>query len=139
MTIKFEEIIPTDNQIDELYGLLKSRKFSISHKNVPSKIEHHDFICDHPYVVWYLLYKNSSLIGSVYIQFDNSIGLNLIEYYEEDVLTVINYIKNYHDPLPSIKSIRRGEFFLNIASENTSLIAIMKNLKKSEIQRSFII
>ena len=139
MAIKFKKIIPTETQIDELYVLLKNRKYSISHKSVPSKIEHYDFVSEHPYVVWYLLYKNTSLIGSVYLQFDNSIGINLIEHYEEDVLTVINHIKNNHKPLPSIKSVQRDEFFVNVASENTNLIKILKNLDKNEIQRSFVV
>ena len=50
MAIKFKKIIPTETQIDELYVLLKNRKYSISHKSVPSKIEHYDFVSEHPYV-----------------------------------------------------------------------------------------
>ena len=139
MEIEFEKIIPTDSQIDELYVLLTSRKYSISHKTVPSKSEHTDFVSEHPYVAWYILYKNTSLFGSVYVQFDNSIGINLLEYCEKDTLTVINHIKNNHKPLRSIKSVRRNEFFVNVASENTILIKTLKNLNKYEIQRSFII
>ena len=139
MTIKFEKIIPNDFQINELYNLLTIKKYPISHKTLPSESEHCNFVFHHPYVVWYLLYKNMSLIGSVYVQFDNSIGMNLIEYDQEDLLKVINHIKNNYSPLPSIKSFRRGSFFLNVSSKDTPLIKILKKLEKVEIQRSFIL
>lgn len=137
--IEFKKIIPTNSQIDELYALLVDRKYSISHKKVPSKSEHSDFVSQHPYVAWYLAYKNTSLIGSVYVQFDNSIGINLTEVFESDVVSVINYIKNNHKPLLPIKSVRSSEFFVNVASENTNYIQILKNLGKEEVARSFVI
>lgn len=139
MTIKFEKLVPTNSQIDELFTLLSNRRYSISHKTKPSKRAHNSFVSGHPYVVWYLLYKNESSIGSVYIHFDNSIGLNLIDFNEEDVLSIIDRIKNEHSPLPSKKSERRGEFFLNVSSDNKPLIKVLNNLTKIEFQRSFII
>ena len=60
MSLKFERIIPTQNQIDELFFLLQSRKYFISHKTPPSKKEHSDFVSEHPYLVWYLIYKNKN-------------------------------------------------------------------------------
>ena len=139
MSLKFEKIIPTQNQNDELFSLLNNRKYSISHTSTPSKKEHSDFVSEHPYLVWYLIYKNKNLIGSVYLQTDNSIGIDLIEYYENEILLVFKYIKNNHKPLPSIKSVRGDEFFMNVSSENTNLIKILKNLDKYEIQRSFLV
>jgi len=139
MSLKFEKIIPTQNQNDELFFLLNNRKYSISHTSTPSKKEHSDFVSEHPYLVWYLIYKNKNLIGSVYLQTDNSIGIDLIEYYENEILLVFKYIKNNHKPLPSIKSVRGDEFFMNVSSENTNLIKILKNLDKYEIQRSFLV
>ena len=139
MSLKFEKIIPTQNQNDELFFLLNNRKYSISHTSTPSKKEHSDFVSEHPYLVWYLIYKNKNLIGSVYLQTDNSIGIDLIEYYENEILSVFKYIKNNHKPLPSIKSVRGDEFFINVSSENMNLIQILKNLDKYEIQRSFLV
>lgn len=139
MSLKFEKIIPTQNQNDELFSLLNNRKYSISHTSTPSKNEHSEFVSAHPYRVWYLVYKNKSLIGSVYLHVDNSVGIDLIEYYESEIFSVIKYIKDNHKPLPSIKSVRRDNFFINVASENEHLIKILKKLDKSEIQRSFLI
>lgn len=139
MPLTFEKIIPTQNQNDELFFLLNSRKYSISHTNLPSKNEHSEFVSAHPYRVWYLIYRNKNLIGSVYLQTDNSIGIDLIEYHENDILSVIKYIKNNYKPHSSIKSVRRDEFFINVSSENSHLIKILKNLDRNEIQRSFLV
>lgn len=139
MSLKFVKIIPTQNQNDELFFLLNNRKYSISHTSTPSKKEHSDFISEHPYLAWYLIYTNKNLIGSVYLQTDNSIGIDLIEYNENEILSVFKYIKNNHKPLQSIKSVRRDEFFINVSSENTNFIKVLKNLDKHEIQRSFLV
>lgn len=139
MSLTFEKIIPTQNQNDELFFLLNNRKYSISHTNTPSKNEHSEFVSAHPYRIWYLIYKNRSLIGSVYIHTDNSVGVDLIEYSESEIFSVIKYIKDNHRPLPSIKSVRRDTFFINVPSENERFLKILKKLNKNEIQRSFLI
>ena len=139
MSITFEKIIPTQNQNDELFFLLNSRKYSISHTNLPSKNEHSEFVSSHPYRIWYLIYKNRRLFGSVYLHTDNSVGVDLIEYTESEIFSVIKYIKDNHKPLPSIKSVRRATFFINVPSENERFVKSLKNLNVNEIQRSFLI
>tara|TARA_X000000368_G_C23039524_1_gene716242 strand:- start:1457 stop:1876 length:420 start_codon:yes stop_codon:yes gene_type:complete len=139
MSLKFEKIIPTQDQNDQLFFLLNNRKYSISHTSMPSKNEHSEFVSAHPYRVWYLAYKNKNLIGSVYLHIDNSVGIDFIEYCESEIYSVIKYIKDNHQPLPSIKSVRRDNFYINVASENEHLVKILKKLDKSEIQRSFLI
>lgn len=135
--MKFERIISTKKQIDELFFLLKSRKYSISHADTPSQKEHSDFVLNNPYRAWYLVYKDRSLIGSVYLHEDNSIGINLTEYFEKDISSIIKYIKDNYKPLPPIKSVRSSNFFINVSSENKHLIEILKKLDKNVIQHSF--
>lgn len=137
--ISFEKVIPTKNQVEELYLLLSKRKSSISHNKVPSLKEHTEFVSENPYIEWYLIYKDKDLSGSVYVQSDNSVGLSLNQPNQEDVLEVIAFIKNNHQPLPSIKSLRRENFFVNIAPDDFNLIKILNKLNKNEIQRSFVI
>jgi hypothetical protein len=137
--IEFVKVIPNKNQFKELYLLLSHRKNSISHDKLPSFEEHRKFVSENPYIEWYLLFKNKELLGSVYIQSDNSIGINLNLLNEDDLIEIIKFIKDNHQPLPSIKSLRRGEFFINIPSNDSIFVEILKKLNKSEIQRSFII
>ena len=139
MTIIFEKIIPTENQFEKLYFLLKNRKHSVSHNKLPSKTEHKKFVIENPYLEWYLFYRDKNLLGSFYLQSDNSIGLNLDKPNKNDLIEIVEYIKANHNPLPPIKSLRRGEFFLNVADENLDLIKILKKLDKTEVQRSFVI
>ena len=139
MTIIFEKIIPTENQFEKLYFLLKSRKYSVSHNKLPSMTEHRKFVIENPYVVWYLFYRDNNILGSFYLQSDNSVGINLNKPNTDDLLEIIKYVKTNYNPLPPIKSLRRSEFFLNVAAENLDLIQILKKLNKTEVQRSFVI
>ncbi|MBO6971849.1 MAG: hypothetical protein JJ840_07765 [Prochlorococcus marinus CUG1431] len=139
MILNFEKIIPTSKQVSELYELLLDRKNSISHKDTPSLIEHNNFVLSNPYIAWYLIYKKEKLIGSLYLHSDNSIGLNSNKSKKEDVTEIIAFVKANHKPLPPIKSVRRGEFFINVSSNNGVLLKILKKIGKNEIQRSFIL
>lgn len=139
MKIIFEKIIPTKNQINDLFFLLKNKNFNISHVEIPSKKEHSLFVENNPYIMWYLLYQNNNLLGSVYLQDDNSVGINLLYCNTINVSEVINFIKKNHKPKPPIKSVRRENFFINISSKNTTMIKIMQKLNKIEIQHSFLI
>ncbi len=138
MSLKFEKVLPDDTQIEKLFSILKNRRYSISHKNMPLFNEHKNFVNNNPYLEWYLIYKNESVFGSVYINHDNSIGLNLImDYFKKDIKEIIQHIKDMHKPLTEKKSIRRGDFFINISPKNKKLIKILKEINKNEIQRSF--
>ena len=139
MTLDFEKIIPTSNQVSDLYELLLDRKNSISHTETPSLNEHHKFVLSHPYIAWYLIYKSEKLVGSLYVHSDNSIGLNVNQSTKEDVSEIISFIKANHKPLPSVKSVRRRDFFMNVSSDNGDLIKCLQQLGKEEIQRSFVV
>lgn len=141
MTIKlhYENIIPNQKQIDDLYNLLLEREFSISHHTIPTKEEHEKFVINFPYLAWYIIRKGNDLCGSVYIQNDNSIGINFNKLTLEDVEDIISFIKANHKPLNAIKSVRRGEFLINVPSNNEELIVILHQLKKKEIQKTFIL
>lgn len=137
--LEFEKVIPTSSQIDDLYLLLKKRTHSISHINLPTKNEHRKFVSGNPYLSWYLIRKKNDLIGSVYLKSDNSIGLNFNEFNRQIIYEVIAYIKKHYKPLSAIKSVRREEFYVNVAYRNKKLIKILQSLSKNEIQRSFSI
>ena len=138
-TLIFEKIIPTSNQVNDLYELLSKRIYSISHYKLPSKEEHREFVLKNPYLYWYLIKKNDQLHGSLYLQSDNSIGIDFSEPKEEDLIQIFSFIKSVHQPLAPIKSLRRNDFFINVASNNHNLINLLKQMEKKEIQRSFII
>jgi pseudaminic acid synthase len=124
--ITLQRIIPTTDQIVMLYNLLKTRKFNISHNVMPTMDQHDSFVRSNPYRGWWLIYdaiNNSNIIGSVYVSFDNSVGVNLdldkiafsAEYFTKILKKEIN-------PLPPQPSIIFGDFFYNISPKNNNLI-----------------
>ena len=139
MEIVFKKVIPTESQIEQLYSFLEKRKSSISHRKTPSKVDHTKFVEKHPYLGWYLAYKGDDIICSVYVQSDNSIGVNLLEGFEDCFPDIVKFIKKKHKHLPPIKSIRRNTFLVNVSSQNIKLLKYLNDLNFEEIQRSFLV
>ena len=65
--------------IDDLFFLIQNKKNNISNTHPPSKSDHNKFCCDHPYRVWFLVYEDKKLYGSIYITNENSIGINFLD------------------------------------------------------------
>ena len=123
MTIIFEKIVPTACQIEELFKLLLSRVHNISHQVMPSYGEHSEFVNKHPYRVWYLMHKNNRYIGTVYLTYENSIGINTNDDLIDGLLLrIIDKIKSEFEPLPPIKSIRANHFSINVSPSNRAMI-----------------
>ena len=138
--MNFELVIPTLAQIETLYTLLKNRSHSISHKGLPSFDEHAEFVQNHPYRKWIIVKDAEIAIGSVYIQYDNSIGLNVDSLVTcEQIIKILKGIYTSYLPLPAVPSVRFGEFFLNVATDNKMLQKKLLNAGFFEIQRTFVL
>ena len=131
--IKLQSIIPTSEQIALLYNLLKNRKFNISHNSMPSVDQHDSFVRNHPYRGWWLIYdaqNKSNVIGSVYVSFDNSVGINIemdkIEFSAEYFTKIL---KKEINPLPPELSKRFEDFFYNVPPNNNDLITWLSNCR----------
>ena len=85
LDIEFESVKGTLKQIDALYDLLKKREHNISHQSLPTFEEHEIFVKSFPYKKWYLVTSQDGYIGSCYLDYNNSIGLNLIDESPEGV------------------------------------------------------
>ena len=138
--IELQRVIPTNDQIALLYDLLKNRKFNISHSSMPTMNQHDSFVRSHPYRGWWLIYdasNNSDTIGSVYVGFDNSVGLNIdlnkitfsAKYFTQTLLKEIN-------PLPPEPSKIFGDFFFNISPKNNDLQTWLEESKYNVTQIS---
>ena len=138
--IYFEKIIPTLDQIKLLYLQLKERSYNISHKVLPSFEEHKDFVNNNPYRAWFIVKHESSFIGNIYIQYDNSVGLNIGENITSfQIQKVLSLIYSQLSPLESVPSSRRGGYFVNVPSSNISLQKKLNFIKCIEIQRAYIL
>jgi len=135
----FELVIPTLVQIETLYAQLTSRSYKISHKILPSFVEHTRFVLHHPYREWVIVKDNGRAIGNVYIHFDNSIGLHIESpKYFDRVDEVLRFVNTSFLPLPAEPSVRIGEFFFRVSSDNRLLQEKLSILGFREVERTFV-
>ena len=120
--LHLEEVSKNENSIKVLYELLKNRKFNISNKILPSYDDHKSFVLNHPYRKWFFVKKDNHLVGSVYIQYDNSIGINFefskVNFgFEEFIKEIYKTIS----PLKPQPSKVYSNFFVNVPILNKDL------------------
>lgn len=137
--IDFEEVKKNNQHINILYKLLDSRKYSISHKLMPSKSDHRNFVKNHPYRNWYLIKIEDIYIGTVYLTCDNHISISIDKDKYNFIQDIIDWICNEHKPLSEIKSIRPGFFQMNVPIADLELLGILNNAGHKKIQITYII
>ena len=137
LNISFEKVIGNDEQIELLYSHLKSRNFGISHKLLPLYQDHITFVKNHPYRYWAFVLENNFPVGTVYLQTNNSIGLNLQQPTRHLVSEVLRHIRKNFEPEKEITSIIPSYFYLNVACANEELNKILLELDAIPLQMSY--
>ena len=137
LNISFEKVIGTDEQIELLYSHLKNRNFGISHKLLPLYLDHITFVKNHPYRYWAFVIENNFPVGTVYLQTNNSIGLNLQQPTRHLVSEALRHIQNNFEPEKEITSIIPSYFYLNVACANEELNKILLELDAIPLQMSY--
>lgn len=135
--ISFDLIKKDFDQIKILYDLLKNRDFNISHSDIPTFDEHKMFVMNHPYRTWYLVKENNEFIGSFYIKIDNSIGINITNETQENIISILEFIKKNFTPLPQEKSMVPNYFYINIPALNLNLQNILNIINTPLLQVSY--
>jgi len=135
--IFFELVTNTSEQISNLYQLLKDRNFSISHENLPSYSDHENFVKNAPYRFWYIIKYSDEVIGSFYLKWDNSIGINLNKAEKNLVVEIINHVRASLEPMPEVPSFTPNYFYLNVSVHNQNLIDIIEELGEERLQVSY--
>ena len=134
---RFKSVVSCEQHKKLLYSLLKQRRYNISHKELPKYADHCDFVQNHPYLLWCLVYSNEQLKGAVYVKHDNSIGLNLLDQKVEIVKSCVDFIKSHivaGDRKPSVINPR---FHINVPHENEELKSILRSLGMVSLQETF--
>ena len=128
---------PTQSEIDFLYELMLERRYNISHSICPSILEHEHFVRNHPYKDWLIVCMKGECIASLYLGFDNSVGIHLLEEYSHLLPIVLAEFERSFDPLPSKPSVVRGEFFFNVAPDDVEKIRQFEDSGYAIIQFTF--
>ena len=137
--VNLERVIPSDKQIHKLFYFLESRSHFISHKDMPEYSGHEEFVQNNPYRVWYIVNLNRKCVANLYVQNDNSIGLNNFENLEVDVISkVLEILFSEVNPLNAMPSKRFGKFFFRISSSNFILQKKIGKLGYSPSEISYV-
>ena len=115
-----------EDDIKFLYELLKSRKFSISHEEMPSYEEHREFVINNPYFKWYIIKLEKVSIGSLYINFDNSVSIKILDKFINYLDEIVSEFHLNFKPQDPIKSIRYKDFFFNLNPKDEYMINTLK-------------
>ena len=108
--LKFIKVNSKDESHNKfLFDCLAKRKFNISHKNTPNFEEHCIFVREHPYRKWFLISYKSSLIGSIYVLYDNGIGLDLESF---NYYLIKDILKELSFKIKPLKAIIKKHIFL---------------------------
>jgi len=135
--LQFAKVIPTDADINDLYTILKKRKHSISHAEMPEYNQHAEFVSNHPYQKWWIVRKENELMGSVYITNENAVGINLSFDNTDFFKEIISWVTSENTPLPPIPSVRPSFFYINVAPTNDSLINAIDQMNGEVTQVSY--
>ena len=135
--IIFREVTNSKEEICILYELLKERSFNISHSSMPEFHDHENFVKNHPYKNWYIVFLEDKPIGTFNIKFDNSIGFNLIKQETFIIKNILDFVKANFVPEPAVKSMTPNYFYCNISSKNIELRNIFEKLNFQFLQISF--
>lgn len=135
--VTFEQVTGSERHVSALYRLLNARTHRISATKNVSKPDHRRFVEDHPYRAWWLVLKEGSVIGSVYLGKDNSIGVDLTDEHVGLLPDVVSEVVDKHRPLPAIPSVRRRSFFINVAPNDLQKIDQIRRLGWEKAQETF--
>ena len=128
--IKFKKV--GNNDLDFLYDLLKYRdeNSNISHKKMPTFLQHKKFVNSKPYGYWYIILQDNEEIGSVYITMINEIGLHLKQEFNNLKLEIkiLNLLMLKHP---------KTRFLININPKNKKRINFLKKNGFKLIQYTF--
>ena len=132
--INLEKVFGSDRQKNILFKLLKQRKYKISHSQLPDINLHNKFVENHPYRAWFIVFNKQEEIGTFYIKFDNSIGINLIIQNKENIEFILKFIKSNFSPKGNHQLFLN---ILNIANDIYQLQCILEEIELYKLQISY--
>ena len=140
-SIVIEPVDKSKNHKKLLFELFKKRnkETRISSSSRLSFQVHEKFVETNPYRYWFLVKKDSNFIGSVYVTYENFIGIFLVDKHIDKLESVIRIIKNQCKPLQAIPSVRNMGFSINVSIENKILADELQKMGANLIQKTYAI
>lgn len=138
--INFLEIEKNNlEHIKILFDILKKRDKNISHQSVPEFDDHVEFVKKNPYRKWFFIISSKGFIGTIYVTYENTIGINVINEESFAMKCALEYIFKTIKPLPAIPSVRNKLFSVNLSPNNITLKKVLVEIDAELIQETYII
>ena len=136
---EFLEVCTRDDEhIKSLYTLLLARLHNISHEKMPPYKDHVNFVKNHPYRKWFLIKSKNHAVGSIYLTFNNGIGVNFNEdLSDKDLEKILKHALFKHQPLNEIKSVRTSKFHIRLNPSNKKLIRVASGIGMKLIEQTY--
>ena len=129
--MKLVDVYKHKNSAELLYRLLQEREQHqcISHKALPSFINHLRFVQSKPYLAWYLVELGGEIIGATYLTKHREIGIFLFNEHR--------YMGYGAKAVQLLMDAHPGPFLANIAPTNPGSAEFFHNLGFRHIQNTF--
>lgn len=77
--MKLVDVYDGPKAADVLYELLAERpaKARISHRKMPTRADHENFVASRPYLAWYLIEVDGDRVGAIYLTHANEVGVGI--------------------------------------------------------------
>ena len=129
--MKLIDVYKHKKSAELLYQLLQEREQHqcISHKELPSFINHLRFVDSRPYLAWYLVELRGTVIGATYLTRQREIGIFLFRKHQGKSLgaKAVQLLMDAHP----------GKFLANIAPTNPGSSEFFENLGFKLIQHTY--
>jgi hypothetical protein len=128
--IKFKKITILD--ADFLYTLLEERSsiVNISHKKIPTFLQHKKFIKLNPYSYWYMVFLKNTKIGTLYLTNLNEIGLHIKKEFKNLKIESMILEKLFHKH-------PRDRYLVNLNPKNEIAVKLFKKRGFKLIQHTY--
>jgi hypothetical protein len=122
----------TKSDIRFLYNQLKERDsiINISHKELPTYVEHSKFVLSKPYSKWYIIIHKNRKIGNTYLTKINEIGINILKSIKvKDIEKIVLEILMKTNP--------RSRYLANVSPMNNKSSSFFKKNGFKLIQHTY--
>ena len=138
--INFLEIEKNNNKhIKILFEILEKRNKGISHEIVPNYDDHLQFVKKNPYRKWFFIRSSKEFIGTIYVTYENNIGINVLNNESLAMKYALMHIFNSIKPLPPLASVRNKFFSVTLSPNNKTLKEVLIEIGSELIQETYII
>lgn len=104
----------TNDDVNETFRLFRLREYRISSNAETTLSAHSDFFRNCPYRYWFFVEYQNVNVGTLYVQYDNSVGVNLIRGFAFLLNPALKELLKTVSPLDPIPSVRNANFIVNV-------------------------